>query len=307
MELLLKTDKDVCYNMNSTSVEKIQKLLNDIDTELSNLSQTMPITITDDNAPVQVSLLKSLRDMVDIQTKSLNTLQSIVNTSNTNIQKYVVDTEEKLVNLLKTMNETPNNSFADVTKKSSVKTVCFAPTSTTAVIGAGLKQSILSKLPEHKYQVCKNISIPAYPIKSAIDCHKYKGYWCWNASDNRFWISINGLAVPGFVTTVHAANSCPTKFTEYDHQKNRDTDKINNYYKPPELYPGSCDIRHLTDRLRYHNDSNKYNNDQFIIRVSDADHVANDINMLTDKDARLMCDITSHYMMIGYLVRSLYK
>ncbi len=292
--------------MKSFSAEKILRLINELHSEFTEIAKELAGPVTDTNASTRIAVLQALKDISDTQAKSSSILQEIISSENTQIQKHITDTEAKLMSLIKTLySDAPASSFADMAKKTPPKTMTPAPP--VLVVGSGLKQPVMAKLPDTKFTVCKNINIPAFPIRTAAECHKYKGYWCWNADDNRFWISINGLAVPGYVTKVHAANACPIKFMEYDQQKKQNTDKINNYYKPPELFPGSSDIRHLTDRLRYHNDTDRYNNDQFIISVSDADHVAEDISLLTDKNARLVCDVSSHYMMLGYLVRSLYK
>lgn len=280
--------------------------MNELHSEFIEIAKELTGPVTDTNASTRISVLQTLKDIGDTQAKSSSILQDIISSENSRIQKHITDTEAKLMSLIKTLyNEAPASSFADMAKKTPPKIV--VPAQSVSIVGSGLKQPTVAKLPETKYTVCKDILIPAFPIKTAVECHKYKGYWCWNADDNRFWISVNGLAIPGYVTKVHAANSCPIKFTEYDQHKKRDSDKPNNYYRPPELFPGSSDIRHLTDRLRYHNDTDRYNNDQFIMSVSDSDNVARDISMLTDKNARLVCDVSSHYMMLGYLVRSLYK
>ena len=230
----------------------------------------------------RIHLLNFMREISVSFMEIAESIDTVVAEEDKKIQDHIDQTESHISKLRKQMGceleiKKPAASFAAITTK--------------------INPNIAKK-----HLVADGVYVEAFSIKETAECHKHKGFWCYNPADSRFWVSINGIAIPSFVTKVHQSDRTPIKFTEYDAYKKCPPEKMKDFYRPPEVFPGSRDIRHLTDRLRFC-PASQPDDSQYIIRASDKTTLAKDITMLTNRDARLIYDVASHYMMLGFVVR----
>ena len=151
------------------------------------------------------------------------------------------------------------------------------------------------------HEVAPNVFIKAYDIQYPLECHSHRGFWCYCANDSRYYISINNLAICGYTTRILSENMIPIKFTEYDNKKEKNSIPA-NFYQPPEIYGGN-DIRNITEKLRYVPKS-VHTDRKYIIRVGDKDNLREDLSLCSDKELRLVKDIASHWLMVGFLAEN---
>lgn len=305
-------------SLNSMSIEEFLKEKRE---EIVKKIVDTPLT-TSEGGVKRAELIENLRAMMYVIKRELEQFESVITTQENEIQMYISSTETHITTLKKVIGKTTNvpasTRYADVVKTNptpppQVKGMLRVNTTSKYYRGSALIQpshlNTSTGYPTTKVEIAPGIHIGAWIIQTPTDCHKYLGFLCYNPNDNRCWFSINNIAYPAFVTKVFDSHETPKKFAEYEPGKEKYPNQIENFYRPPEKFDESKDIRCLTNRLKYLptsvSDQNVHN--IYNVRISDKDNLKTDIINSSESDARLACDVGSHGFLVGLAIREYYR
>lgn len=179
----------------------------------------------------------------------------------------------------------------------------------SAIRGSALAQAAVQALvPAVKHEAFPGIWVPSVAIKTPEECHQHLGSLCYHSGSRRFWISMNGIAIPhslGKILWRPDDLHRPFKSSEFDPSKNCPPKDYNNYYFPEEL---DYQVDHPIADQRNFPTSMVYcpagtNTAYPAIRVGDPENFIKDIALIKDTDARYAADHSSHHALMGYLLR----
>lgn len=215
--------------------------------------------------------------------KTLERLNSIIHIEKRKLEEELKKTEEKLIKIKRTLTdkEPKAETWADVVRDNKFN---------------------LSKKPVDM-EIAPSVFIKVFRIEHIEDCHKYRGWWCWHPSSERFHISINDEIINGITTIINPAEVPPIKFLEHkecEEGKPCDIDyKTTNFYIPREFNPDSRDIRQFTNRMRFIPASKELqNSDKYAYRLGSKDTLKKDLIFLKTQDYRLFKDLTVNFLLI---------
>lgn len=287
-----------------------------VHSDLSNIASLMK-NLSDEFQKALSIEQESIRTHIESQKKQLSEIQKMMGDENVSEYKPIVQNAEKPAESVKHENVDDSGSWSQVVK-GRAKVVTVKPKTTSPkpysipkpagpdqFLGSAVVQRVLefqSQLPGSSIEIFPEFSIPVHYIKTPAECHRYLGRLCVIQGSPKyrgFWISINGIAIPCGLTRMMTVYKRPKKFIEFDPTYSRGKD----FYHPPEIYPDMKDVRQLTSKMTYVPKSEDPGRNLYPIRISDSKNFENDIKHITDDEARLACDVASHYIMLGYLIR----
>jgi len=224
------------------------------------------------------------------------TLQNFAETE----QSHMVETIKTFENNLTQLKKTVYGSVEEPPKKSWLTVVSPKQTEITNVI----EQQIVPKPPQmKKREVAENVFIDSYTIGKPENCHNYKGYWCYCPENDRFYLSINGIALEAITTNILSAEIAPYKciehrnITTYGNADGIDWTR-SKFYIPRQFDPTSKDIRQFTARMKFVPASKELReNELYTYRIGSRDTLYQDIQSIKPEDSRLFSDLVGNYLL----------
>jgi hypothetical protein len=147
------------------------------------------------------------------------------------------------------------------------------------------------------HEVAPDVFIKAYTISTLDMCHRFKGWWCYCPSVDRFCISINHEVICGTASVIRPVSKTPKKFSEDRRSESMDW-RQSNYYIPRERNPSSRDTREFTNKMKFVPASQtpkKY--EAYCYRLGSKDTLRDDVVSLKAEDYRLFADLTSNFLL----------
>jgi len=149
--------------------------------------------------------------------------------------------------------------------------------------------------------VADEVDILAYPIKNPVDCHKHKGWWCWCATRERFYLSLNGMIMEAITCDIRPASDTPYKYYEHRDCETNGNEldfKTTDYYVPRMFNPKSRDKRRFTSRMTFVPASKEPRPNQiYTFRLGSRETLKMDRQCITPSDYRLASDFTGNMLL----------
>lgn len=149
--------------------------------------------------------------------------------------------------------------------------------------------------------VADEVDILAYPIKNPVDCHKHKGWWCWCATRERFYLSLNGMIMEAITSDIRPASDTPYKYYEHRDCETNGNEldfKTTDYYVPRMFNPKSRDKRRFTSRMTFVPASKEPRPNQiYTFRLGSRETLKMDRQCITPSDYRLASDFTGNMLL----------
>jgi len=287
-----------------------------VHSDLSNITILMK-NLSDEFQKTLIDEQDSIRTHIESQKKQLSEIQKMMGNGNVSDYEPVAPISEIAEKSDEHEITDDSGSWSQVVKGRarmvSVKPktaspkpyVMPKPSGPNQFLGSAVVQHVLdfqAQLPGSSIELFPGFSIPVQYIKNPADCHRHMGRLCvihGSPKFQGFWFSINGIAIPCGLTRMLTTYERTRKFVERDPAYPTGKD----FYHPPEIYPAMNDVRQLTSKMTYVPKSEDPGRNPYPIRISDSKNFENDIKHITDDEARLACDVSSHYTLLGYLVR----
>lgn len=289
------------FSLETNATKRIQKIQ-----ELQKLVDSIS-TLNEMTIQVFESEKKTVSDYAESKKQQAIAMANFLQTGNIEEYTPVPEAPAFVITTKSTVSKKgPDSSWSQVVKgkRSHIQTPkeTVIKSRSNDYVGAALIQTPQKLDTSGSVEIFEGFSVPVVWINKPEQCLKHPGHLCKISGPHTlkgFYIGINNIVIPMNMLKMLTVKESPFKFIEY----NPAYPDHGNFYKPPEVFPGSNDERVLTSRTEYIPSFQDPYKKSLYVRIGDRDNFEEDLRNLNNEDARRSSDIASHEMILGYLIR----